>query len=212
MNSLWLGLDLGQAQDATALVVLERTAARYSVRHLERFRIGTPYPEIVHRVTQILATPPLRLDTPLVVDGTGVGRAVVDMFTVPEHLVRIQITGGSVVHADRGYVNVPKRDLVGVVQRLFHEDRLKFAASLKLTSVLVAELQNFRVKISETGRDTYGAWREGDHDDLVLALALPLWYAESGPDPTGYQAEAGEVREHIGPATYASVGYREGGY
>ena len=26
--------------------------------------------------------------------------------------------------------------------------------------------------------DTYGAWREGVHDDLVLATALACWYAE----------------------------------
>jgi hypothetical protein len=46
---------------------------------------------------------------------------------------------------------------------------------------LTSELKNFRVKISATGHDTYGAsadslsWREAPHDDLVLALACALW-------------------------------------
>ena len=28
-----------------------------------------------------------------------------------------------------------------------------------------------------TGNDTCQAWREGDHDDLVLAVAVACWYA-----------------------------------
>ena len=39
---------------------------------------------------------------------------------------------------------------------------------------LVQELLAFRVKIDPlTAHDSYGAWREGAHDDLVLAVALP---------------------------------------
>ena len=52
--------------------------------------------------------------------------------------------------------------------------------------VLKAELENFRVKISLAGHDTYAAgagdeWRQGAHDDLVLAVALACWYGEQGP-------------------------------
>ena len=31
-----------------------------------------------------------------------------------------------------------------------------------------------------TAHDSYGAWREGQHDDLVLAVALAVWFAEHG--------------------------------
>ncbi len=30
----------------------------------------------------------------------------------------------------------------------------------------------------EQAHDSYGAWREGTHDDLVLAVALALWAGE----------------------------------
>jgi hypothetical protein len=30
-----------------------------------------------------------------------------------------------------------------------------------------------------TGHDSYGQWREGQHDDLVLAVALAAWWAET---------------------------------
>jgi hypothetical protein len=49
---------------------------------------------------------------------------------------------------------------------------------------LRAELLNFRVTINlATGYDRYEAWREGDHDDLVLAAALAVWSARK-PQPT----------------------------
>jgi len=35
------------------------------------------------------------------------------------------------------------------------------------------------VKINlATGHDSYEAWREGDHDDLVLAVAMACWTGE----------------------------------
>lgn len=56
--------------------------------------------------------------------------------------------------------------------------------------LLVEELLNFKVKINvKTAHDSYEAWREGIHDDLVLATALACWYGErhqkNGPCPTG---------------------------
>jgi hypothetical protein len=46
-----------------------------------------------------------------------------------------------------------------------------------LASVLVQELLNFRVKITEAANETFGAG-DGEHDDIVLAVALACWYAE----------------------------------
>ena len=31
---------------------------------------------------------------------------------------------------------------------------------------------------SMAAHDIYGAWREGQHDDLVLATALAVWFGE----------------------------------
>ena len=46
----FLGLDLGQAKDYTALTIIERPPGipfKYHVRNLKRFPIGTSYPEVV---------------------------------------------------------------------------------------------------------------------------------------------------------------------
>jgi len=50
---------------------------------------------------------------------------------------------------------------------------------MRLVPELVKELENFKVKVNiQTAHDSYEAWRESDHDDLVLALALACWWAE----------------------------------
>ena len=177
------GLDLGQAQDYTAIAILERTRdepARYDCRHLERMKIGTPYPAVAAHVGEMLRSPALRGRTTLVVDNTGVGRPVVDMLNRDGLQPRpITITGGDSVTRDGQGHRVPKRDLVGVVQVLLQTSRIRFAREMPMVPTLVKELQDFRVKINAlTAHDSYGAWREGTHDDLVLAVAVAVWYGE----------------------------------
>jgi len=47
------------------------------------------------------------------------------------------------------------------------------------------EHQNFRVKLNlKTAHDSYEAWREGDHDDLVLSLSLASWWVVKRPIQT----------------------------
>ncbi len=178
-----LGLDLGQTKDYTALVILERhgeaAQAVFHARHLERFPLGTPYPAIVASVAAMLKQPPLADFPPrLAVDETGVGAPVVDLFRqarLNAMLHPIHITGGATVNYDRGVEYVPKRDLVSVVQVALQTDKLKIAEALPEAATLVRELQDFQVKITDAANDTYGAWREGTHDDLVLAVALALY-------------------------------------
>lgn len=50
---------------------------------------------------------------------------------------------------------------------------------------LLEEMTNFQVKISQAGHDSYGAWREGTHDDLLLSVALACWAAEKRALPKG---------------------------
>jgi hypothetical protein len=131
----------------------------------------------------------------LVVDQTGVGRAVVDMFTdamrgrVNRDFCPVTITAGhEVTHSERGQLRVPKKDLVGALQALLQTRRLRVAKALPDAAVLVRELETFRVKVTEAANETFGAWREGQHDDLVLAVALAAWMGEKclPEGPVGY--------------------------
>lgn len=190
----FLGLDLGQQSDYTAVSVLEETPAApdegrkekaYAVRHLERFR-RVPYPDVVDRVEHLLNGPALRHRTELIIDTTGVGAPVADLFRKRNRQFRgVLITGGDVESRgeDRSY-RVPKRNLVSQLQILLQSGRLKIAGGLELSEVLKSELTNFKVKINlNTAHDSYEAWRENDHDDLVLSVALAAWGASKIPVP-----------------------------
>ena len=213
--SFIVGLDLGQAQDYTAIAIVERVvpplptpklpyqgngilipsrAASYHVRHLERPTRGTKYPTIVARVQTLLATPPLTLHTPLVIDRTGVGRPVTDLFEgqgVKPYA--ITITGGDEVVREGRHTKVPKRELVSTLVAVFQTGRLRMAANLAEGEALVNELTNFKVKVNlATGHDSYEAWRESGHDDLVLAVAMAVWHGEHLPRP--FEAVGGGTR------------------
>jgi hypothetical protein len=177
-----LGLDLGKSRDYTALTVLEMYGeppeARFNCRHLQRFKLGTSYPDIVASVREICLREPLRSSKPrLAIDQTGVGAAVVDMFKqgkINADLKPVLIHGGDHAANEDGVWRVPKRELVGMTQVVLQTGRLKIASELPEVSILQIELQNFQVSISESGFDSYEA-RTGKHDDLVLSLAIALW-------------------------------------
>lgn len=186
MTKFYIGLDLGQSSDYTALSVLERIEpesngkeAAYHVRHLERVR-NVPYPQIVSKTTEIMHSPALAKEAALVVDQTGVGAPVVDLFRQAGlDPVGVLIHGGDKASHEGDTWRVPKRDLVGSLQVLFQGGRLKISKKLPLASALQSELLNFRVKIDPvTAHDSYSAWREQDHDDLVLSVAMATWWAE----------------------------------
>ncbi len=153
-----------------------------ALRHLERFELGTPYPQMVERIAAMRATAPLSVDRSiLVVDETGVGRPVVDMFKqAGQHPLPVTITAGFTVKYDDadGSYTVPKRDLVSTMAVLLEQRRLLIPPSLPLADLLTRELQAFKRKVTPVGSDTYAAGREGQHDDLVLAVALAAWWRE----------------------------------
>lgn len=198
-DKLYLGLDLGQSDDYTALCLVSRTDAtdggRYEVIYLERAPLGTPYPLVVDRVKQLRNDPqairyramhvdgkriPAPFKPDVVIDRTGVGMPVVDMAKAAGlSPIAVHITGGDQVTREGNVYRVPKRDLVGVLQVVFQTGRLKIASGLNFAPTLVGELQNFKIKINPvTAHDSYGAWREGTHDDLVLAVSLAVWWGE----------------------------------
>jgi hypothetical protein len=198
LGSYILGLDLGQTKDFTALAVLECQAAEtstekpeYALRHLRRFPLGTPYTEVVPAVATLVRSGPLA-ESPVIVDQTGVGRAVVDMLRqAVGWVVPVTITGGHAVTVteDRSF-HVPKKELVTSLQVVMQSRRLRIARGLHEAAILVRELQQFQVKITAAANETFGVWREGQHDDLVLAVALACWWAESCP-PLDENAFAG---------------------
>jgi Terminase RNaseH-like domain len=176
-----VGVDLGQTADYTAITILEeRERGSYDVRYLERLR-NTPYPSIVRRLDHLVKRLPEKPS--MAVDATGVGRPVIDMIRdahLQAHVYAITLTGGDAVTQDGMERHVPKRDVASTIAVLLQTGRLRIGRGLRESETLLRELINFRVKISLSGHDTYEAWREQEHDDLVLAVGLAAWLFEKG--------------------------------
>jgi len=192
------GVDLGQKQDYSAIAVVEKWEAAgeidhwsweraievgHSLRHLERVALGTPYPEVVRRVREVARSGALAGRCTMVADATGVGGPVMDMLRAADlgcELVEVTITcGDRASWADGGW-RVPKRDLVVGLEVMLETGSLKIAAGLREGGTFIKELTEMRVKVSGGRREQFGAWREGTHDDLVLAAALACWRAKWG--------------------------------
>lgn len=199
----FVGVDLGQSTDPTAINVMnhrvtplddwimdmkaerwkQRKIEHFDVRHLERLPLGMSYPKQIQRVADLLARAPLdKLKPKLVIDETGVGRPVGDMFDVAGlRPSRVTITAGleATQHGAKTW-HVPKGLLISNVEARLHAGELRFAVEAPDAAALKDELKDFKRKISEAGRTTYAA-RVGAHDDLVLSVAIALWMATQGP-------------------------------
>ena len=221
MDWYFVGVDFGQSRDFTVIAVVERAettgdwdAVKFALkkvvslqlRYLERIALGTPYTEVIRRVVQVTRWPDLAGRCRLAVDGTGVGRPVVDLLRNERPgcvVMAVNITSGLKETSEGGYYGVPKRDLILGLQVLLQRGVLRIAAGLEHGPELVKEMAAMQVKISLSGHEQYAVWREGTHDDLVFAVALACWNAQNAypNDPAGgeqwwtnqHQADAARI-------------------
>jgi hypothetical protein len=192
MSRFYVGLDLGQKRDHSAMAVVEKLERprpygppdfeAFVVRYLERLPLGTTYPQVVAHVCAMVGTVRRFGACELVVDATGVGAPVVDMLRREGpscDISSVTITGGEKETGGPGYggghYNVPKRDLIASVQLALEKGELRISGLLREAGALVEELVDVRKTARESGRDRVGAERAGEHDDLVIALALACW-------------------------------------
>jgi hypothetical protein len=217
-----VGVDLGQASDPTAVAVLKKEIVPprdamfspvgqhpgnrlvegdivYDLVYLKRPKLGTPYDTIARRVADLIcelepqgAFGELGQVT-LCVDGTGVGRGVVDMLdtefkrrgasskSVPRvDFRRVSVTGSQTQlkrpERTNGYWSVPKKDLVFPAVAAFQQGLIRIARGIQDREALVNELKNYSRKVNiATGTLAFEPWREELHDDLLFALCLSLW-------------------------------------
>jgi hypothetical protein len=188
-----VGVDLGQAQDYTAIAVVEsarvvlaerdpitwsfRTEVLHHCRHAERVPLEVPYPEVAAHVGKLVQRAKTAGVVTVVVDATGVGAPVVDLLRrggLGCRVIPVVITGGETESNDGVRYRVPKRDLMAGLQVAFQKRRLGLAAGLSVLSELREELRSMRVRMAADGFERFGGV---GHDDLVMALALAWWRA-----------------------------------
>jgi hypothetical protein len=196
-REFFIGVDLGQRRDRTAIVIIEcaeiasnqRNAItfapdrrnRRAVRHIERLPLDTPYTVIAERIGRKADELAAHAPCSVIVDATGVGLPVVDALRFPAS--RWKLVPVTIGHADReiyadGFWRVAKRDLMARLQVAFDFDELTIAGNLPEAETLIEELMAMRATIRSTGRTRYESPGEA-HDDLAIALSLAWWGADT---------------------------------
>lgn len=195
----YLGLDLGQRRDHSALAILQllwtplgRCATTYQylfqpelvIRSLERYPLNTSYEE-VPRIVQLRAqqindrhrasNPHTHASMELVIDAGGPGGPMVDHLrrVAPFNLTvsPVFITAGKgESRLAGGYAGVPRRALVTQVVQMVSCGNLSCPKNLPGFPAWMHEM------LSLSGCATQPA-TAGDHDDLTLATALAAWAA-----------------------------------
>ncbi len=147
--SFFVGVDLGQVSEATAIVIVESDT-------LEQIRTVKIYEK-----DWITYQPIYRgRDGKETMEHPPISYAL-------RHLERVS--------PGTAYPAIVER--VSTAQILLQTSRLRIASGLSLSKLLVKELSTFRMKVGVKEEDpTF--WREGAADDLVLGLSIALWLAE----------------------------------
>ncbi|MFN7921632.1 MAG: hypothetical protein U0Q16_16140 [Bryobacteraceae bacterium] len=214
-QSFFLGLDLGQRRDYTAVCVVESAIItldarnpvsfawleehRLAIAGLHRFPLDTPYPEIVQYVSRSVCAEPLRHNSTLAIDATGVGYAVYDMFRETRLPVRtlfgVQITSGEHVSRDASFERIPRKLLLHNLYAATVNRAYCIAEGLPWAPDFLRELACLEVRMDDAGNESVGPAKRSGHDDLVFAAALALWFATrpeckgtrfNGPVPYAY--------------------------
>ena len=200
-----LSVDLGQADDPAAAAVLHRCWWRagerpmpdnaklwHEVPVLHAWKLGTPYPLIVDEIAEqfaMLLRDHSHMGVALVVDQGGPGRPVIDELRRKRladgtrlRPIGISITGGD-VHRLReeqdGNLSLtcPKRDICSALVLAMHTGDVKLA-QVPEAAEYEKQLGAFGYKVNRrTGNTSYESQESAVHDDLVVAVAMGLWYS-----------------------------------
>lgn len=180
-----ISLDPAQLRDWSALAVVdmryrpEEKRFGYDLVAMAR-KQGLPYDQIVDWVARICRKPEFNTDQPpdLVIDSTGVGVAVRDMIlTKGLRLKAVTITSGESFSQQGSAFHVGKARLIGTFLGAFDGGKVNVNPNMPIWPQLEKEMLSYRAEISAQGRAKFEA-EEGEHDDMIFALAQAVWYGE----------------------------------
>jgi hypothetical protein len=186
------GLDLGRVRDYSSLVIIEPRyvgdVGHYLVRAVARYRLGLPYANIISKTKRVydklrdetIRKNTQKFDATIIADATGVGAPIVEALRdkMPYADVRAAIfTAGHEARFDGDTVYAPKALCVSTLLACFESGRIHIPEELRLRGVLFEELQNYELRVSSEGSESFSG-RGTTHDDVLSACMLAVFLAE----------------------------------
>ena len=186
-----VSLDVGSEQDHSVFSILrilqhkianpaepvdDTGLPHYGLVYLEVMPLKTQYNAVEDRAQAILHG--IRNDCHFLVDATGVGNPIYQRLQPLGAIPIIVVSGHTVNARENGGYNVPKRDIVTSLQAVMHSRRLQIASQLPHLDDLRKQILGFKMKPRDSGSLGFEARVEKTHDDIVMSLAVNVWYLE----------------------------------
>jgi len=213
-----LGVSLGGPTEHTTVALADQflvssggnfLVQKTHVVDIERHAPGIPLPDLVaaiHALKRKLGDDADWRGPCLVLDIGSAGWAVHDMLSARdrEHYVRM-VAGIGERGGSRGERLLGRQELIGLVRREVHTDRLKLARDLPLFPALEKAMLGFTER-QATARQVEGdLGREADDEDLVLAVGVAAWHSlrftpQAREPRLNVISDYNELRPDYGPA------------
>jgi len=168
-----IGLDIGMKADYSALVCLNLREKRVSA--IQRWKLGTSLLKVADDSVSINSQ--LNADV-MLIDAT-MNHSVYENIRKQSRIqvIPITITAGNKQSKNRfGGWNVSKTRLIHTLMNAIENKRFTIPSD---PPELMNELMTMKSAISKAGNLKYEA-SPGNHDDLVMALTLAVWWAYKG--------------------------------
>ncbi len=163
VGTFFVGVDLGQKWDHSAIAVVRKDGDILSLVHLKRFKLGTEYGAVIGHLK--LLERRLQIVQRVYIDRTGVGEFFVE-----------QVTKEGVKNVKGVMLSLPeKENIMGFMKRTMQKGLLR----IPYDSELINEINVERYEQTQTGQTKF-SHPNGTHDDRLWALALAIY--ASGPD------------------------------
>ena len=162
VGAFFIGTDLGQKVDHSAVAVVRKDGDVLSLVHLKRFKLGTEYGVVIGHMK--LLQKALQAVYRIYIDRTGVGEFFVEQAAKEE-----------LKHVKGIMLSLPeKENIMGLLKRTMEKGEIK----IPYDSELINEINVERYEQTQTGQTKF-THPSGTHDDRLWALALAVY--ASGP-------------------------------
>lgn len=195
-----IGIDVGQAQDRTAIVVSDpalrgdKGEVCYPIRYVKALPLGISAPDIVSEIRSVCGNirypEGYTVKKHLWIEINGCGLPIYDM--VREAVPDVDVHGVFMSYGEAKekpnvwakQITMAKAYMVSRLQILIDFDRID-APDTPEVRQMIQELKNYEIRITESANAQFGAWKVGTHDDLVVALGLACLAERLKADPLG---------------------------
>ncbi len=196
MNEWIISTDIAKSYDKTTIGIFQKCndyqkdgrCVSYLLARDLKIEEQLPYMELGKYMCRLDSNAELHGNNDLVVDSTGVGEAVCDIFeSMGLSPNRIIFTGGehaSVRTASKGFggfaprrtLNVPKNELIDTLKIALEQRRIRTVEGIAHEDDIVKQFAHFRQMLTRTGKITFNNDDPQVHDDIVVMYAMAAWY------------------------------------